>query len=312
MHDRHLVSASSSKPSDAGAASDGARRGLSDPAGARLGWRAISSGWGAQVTDDPIHVTRWGDAGPRVLLIHGGAQGSEVGGDKHFSRQAELAGRGLQLLAPDRPGHGRSPDPGRPDDAEADGAWVAEMLGDGGHLVGHSFGGCVALEAASRRPQAVRSLTLIEPALLGLAVNRPEVRSLLFKIIGTNLFTFSDGERIKRFSKLLHIPDEIRGGSDDAMLKRMGQAIKRLKLPPPPRLKQQVEAVRRAGIPLLIVTGGWSPAFDTAAETAARLGGGRHVVIPSPHHFPQLVSDAFNDALLRHVERAEGMRAHAT
>ena len=258
-----------------------------------------------------IHVTRWGSSGPRVLMIHGGSQGSEVGGDRHFSRQAQLAGEGLEILAPDRPGHGLSPDPGRPDDAEADGAWAADMLGDGAHLVGHSFGGCVALAAAARRPEAVRSLTLIEPAVLGLAVKRPEVRKMLFGILRANFLTFSDVERIKRFSTLLNIPDEIRGGSDEAMLKRMGKAIRRLKLPAPPRIKQQIEAVKRTGAPFLIVTGGWSPAFDVAADAAAELGGARRLTIPSPHHFPQLVSDAFNIAFLAQVRQVEADRSRA-
>ena len=263
------------------------------------------------LNESAIHVTRWGAAGPHVLLIHGSAQGGDVGGDKHFSRQAELARDGLQLLAPDRPGHGRSPDPGRPDDAEADGEWAADMLGDGAHLVGHSFGGCVAMAAAVRRPKAVRSLTLIEPAVLGVAVNRPEVRKMLFGIVRANYLTFSDEERIKRFSKLLNIPDDIRGGTDDAMLKRMGKAIKALKLPPPPRQKAQLEAIRRSGVPFLIVTGGWSPAFDVAADKAAEIGGARRLVIRSPHHFPQLVSDEFNTVLLEQVRRVESGRAHA-
>ena len=259
-----------------------------------------------------IHVTHWGSTGPRVLMIHGSAQGSEVGGDRHFSRQADLADHGLQILAPDRPGHGQSPDPGRPDDAVADGAWAADMLGDGAHLVGHSFGGCVALEAAARRPQAVKSLTLIEPAVLGLAVSRPAVRRMLFKIVTTSLFTFDDVERIKRFSTLLHIPDDIRGGADAAKLKRMGKAIKRLKLPPPPRLKSQIEAVKRTGVPFLIVTGGWSPAFDQAADATAKLGGARRMVISSPHHFPQLVSGAFNTELLAVVRQGEAQAARTT
>ena len=125
--------------------------------------------------EDSMFVTRWGQQGPRVVLVHGSAQGSSVGGDRHFNAQERLAERGWQLLVPDRPGHGRSPDPGRPDDAEADGALVADLLGDGAHLVGHSFGGCVALAAAAKRPEAVRSLTIIEPAMAALAVNKPVV-----------------------------------------------------------------------------------------------------------------------------------------
>jgi hypothetical protein len=42
------------------------------------------------------------------------------------------------------------------------------------------------------------------------------------------------------------------------------------------------------------VTGGRGPAFGVVGDTVAALGGGRHVVIRSPRHFPQLVSDEFN------------------
>ncbi len=263
------------------------------------------------MNDSSVHVTRWGNSGPRVVLVHGSAQGSEVGGERHFSRQKSLADAGLQLLVPDRPGHGLSPDPGRPDDAEADGVWVADMLGDGAHLVGHSFGGCVALAAAARRPEAVRSLTLIEPAVLALAPKRPEVRRMLIQLVTTTYLTFSDSERIRRFCSLLHIPDDIRGGADEAMLRRMGKAIKRLKLPSPAALKRQIAAVKGTGVPFLIVTGGWSPAFDVSSDAAAELGGADRLVIRSPHHFPQLISDEFNTAFAALVRTAEAARVHA-
>ena len=58
------------------------------------------------LTDDTIHITRWGDSGPRVVLIHGGMQGSKSGGDRHFMAQSQLGENGWQVLAPDRPGHG--------------------------------------------------------------------------------------------------------------------------------------------------------------------------------------------------------------
>jgi pimeloyl-ACP methyl ester carboxylesterase len=109
---------------------------------------------GSNVSGAPsIHITRWGDSGPRVVFVHGGAQGTDVAGESNFSNQKILAARGWQPIVPDRPGHGKSPDPGRPDDAEADGTWVADLFGDGAHLLGHSFGGCVALSAAAVRRQ---------------------------------------------------------------------------------------------------------------------------------------------------------------
>ena len=85
------------------------------------------------------------------MLIHGGTQGSAVGGSSHFATQERLANEGWQLLVPDRPGHGLSPARGCPDDAALDGEWAASIVGDGAHLVGHSFGACVALAAAVKR-----------------------------------------------------------------------------------------------------------------------------------------------------------------
>ena len=120
-----------------------------------------------------IHVERWGSAGPRVILVHGGVQGTSSAGHRNWRAQSDLGEQGWQLLVPDRPGHGNSPDPGRPDDAVADAEWVSDMAAEAGaggaHLVGHSFGGLITLAAAARNPGAVKSLTLIEPALFKIA-----------------------------------------------------------------------------------------------------------------------------------------------
>lgn len=247
-----------------------------------------------------LHITRWGRFGPRVVMVHGSAQGSTIGGELHFQRQALLAQRGWQVVVPDRPGHGRSPDPGRPDDADADGELVAQLLGEtgeGAHLVGHSFGGCVALAAAVKRPGAVRSLTIIEPAMAALAMDLPIVRRFGLSIVRTLFLSFSATARIQRFVRLVNIPPEIRGGSNPEELKRMGRAILRLKLPSKPDLLRQLADVKAAGIPVMVVSGGWSPAFEAVSDRVAELAGGRRVVIDSPHHFPQQVSDEFNQVL---------------
>jgi len=253
-----------------------------------------------------IHVTRWGSAGPRVVLVHGGIQGGE-GGARSFSAQERLAARGWQLVVPDRPGHGRSPDPGRPDDAEADGAWVAELLEDGAHLVGHSFGGCVALAAAAQRPAAVHSLTLIEPAMAAVATHDPRVRRWLIRVVLTNVLSLSATARAKRFLRLVGVPPEMADALEPGALRRMGQGLRRGKIPGKETLLRELAVVRRAGIPLLVVDGGWSPSFAGVTETVAALGGGRRLVIRSPHHFPQLASAEFDDALdafLRSARRA--------
>lgn len=258
--------------------------------------------------EESMFVTHWGQQGPRVVLVHGSAQGSKVGGALHFKAQERLAERGWQLLVPDRPGHGLSPDPGRPDDAVADGALVADLLGDGAHLVGHSFGACVALAAAAKRPEAVRSLTIIEPAMAAMAANKPVVLGFIFRIVSILLFSRSPESRIQRFVKLVNIPPDIRGGSDAEELHRMGIAIKQLKLPSKGDLLRQWEVVKNAGIPVWVVSGGWNPAFEAISDEAARVANGKRSVIRSEHHFPQQVSDQFNTELAAFMKESDTRR----
>ena len=260
---------------------------------------------------DGIHITHWGDGGSRVVMVHGSAQGSTIGGDKHFPRQQSLAAQGWQLLVPDRPGHGRSPAPGRPDDAAIDGVWVADLLGEGAHLVGHSFGGAVALAAAARRPEAVRSLTVIEPALQKLAIASPHVRRLVLTMIRINLFSLSDASRIRKITKLLGIPEEIRGGKDAAELAALGRGMRKIRVPGKADIERELGVIRDAGIPFMVVSGGWNPAFEATCDAVAAAGGGRRLVIASPHHFPQNISEEFNETLDAFLREADGKRAAA-
>ncbi len=120
----------------------------------------------------PIHVDWSGATGPLVLVIHGGVQGGAGGGPATFVKQKALAERGWRVGIVDRPGFGQCPSRGV-DDMEWDAVWISDMLGDGGHLIGHFWGGGEALLAAARRPSAVRSLILVEPALQVLAMADP-------------------------------------------------------------------------------------------------------------------------------------------
>ncbi|MGP3937151.1 alpha/beta fold hydrolase [Nonomuraea sp. KM88] len=65
-----------------------------------------------------------------------------------------MAGR-FRLLLMDRRGYGRSPDAGErfPSDYLADADDIAELLGDGAHLVGHSYGGVGAMIAGRSPPR---------------------------------------------------------------------------------------------------------------------------------------------------------------
>lgn len=250
-----------------------------------------------------VYVARWGSEGPPVVMIHGGAQGSISAGHRNFHAQEALGGDGFRLLVPDRPGHGQSADPGRPDNAEADGEWAAALIGDGAHVVGHSFGGLVALNAANRGLDKVKSITLIEPALLKIATNNWAVRKLLLKLASYMILPYSNATRSRKIMTLLGIPDVF--ARSDEELSKTGSGLKNIKLPSKQVMVEQLAAVKAAGIPLLIISGDWNPAFIATGEKAAEVGGGRHVVVPSEHHFPQWQGGDFNVLLLDHWRRAD-------
>lgn len=113
-----------------------------------------------------LHLRRFGD-GPRLTLAlhpslaHGGA---------FRALAAHLPER--SFVCPDLPGHGESPGwdgvADLHDLSTAGAAGVLEALGPV-ELIGHSFGGTVALRLALERPRLVRRLTLIEPVLFAAA-----------------------------------------------------------------------------------------------------------------------------------------------
>lgn len=117
-----------------------------------------------------IFVEEWG-AGPRVVLIHGAMSP----GAATWKRQRPLADR-WTLVLPSRRGFAPNP-PIDCSDYEVDADDIADLLGDGAHLVGHSSGGLVALLAAARRPEAVRSLCLLEPAAFALVRGDPDLEA---------------------------------------------------------------------------------------------------------------------------------------
>jgi pimeloyl-ACP methyl ester carboxylesterase len=105
----------------------------------------------------------YGDTGTGapVLALHGSASS----GAMWRSLGGWLGGR-VRLLTPDLPGYGASGNPAVTGPLGRELAAVvalASSLGEPVHLVGHGFGGVVALEAARLMPSLVRSLTLIEP-----------------------------------------------------------------------------------------------------------------------------------------------------
>jgi len=124
-----------------------------------------------------LFVESWGRGTP-VVPVHG----SLATGADEWEAQRPLTDEGFQLLVLDRRGYGRSP-AADDEDLVRDGEDIADLMGDGAHLVGHSYGGLGVLFAAGRRPAATRSLTLLEPGAFALGQHDSAARSLVAALL---------------------------------------------------------------------------------------------------------------------------------
>ena len=103
-------------------------------------------------------------SGETVLLLHATASSGA-----QWQALSETLRSGYRVLAPDLYGYGETdPWPGHGPFALAEEAALADaVLADAGqgpiHLIGHSYGGAVALRFAMQQPERLRSLVLIEP-----------------------------------------------------------------------------------------------------------------------------------------------------
>ena len=114
-----------------------------------------------------VHVEDVG-AGAGVVLLHS----SGMSGDQ-WRRTAEgLRQGGARTIVPDFLGSGRSaPWPeGKPFQFQNDvdvTVGLLRQVGEPVHLVGHSYGGFIALQAALREPARVLSMALYDPVAFG-------------------------------------------------------------------------------------------------------------------------------------------------
>src|SRR5215469_11511319 len=120
-------------------------------------------------------VVVWGEGEP-VVLVHGSGDTDPT---FVWSQQRPLADR-YRLLVVTRPGYGSRPVIPRPP-VEQDVQEILALLAaqGGGHLVGFSYGGLIALLVAGRQPALIRSLTLIEPPAFAIARGNARVEQVM-------------------------------------------------------------------------------------------------------------------------------------
>jgi pimeloyl-ACP methyl ester carboxylesterase len=221
--------------------------------------------------------------------------GSLATGSQEWQAQQDLASQGFRLLVPDRRGYGLSP-VATGEDFLVDADDITRLMGDGAHLVGHSYGGLGAMIAAAHHPEATLSLTLLEAPASGLAQDHPvwrgfdqEIRTLW----GTDL---PDEEWVVQFlttvgSDPTQFPPEMLEAAVALVpVFRHGRPYFEAELP--------FERLAAASFPKLVVSGGHHDGFEAMCRALAARISGSHTVIEGAGHEIQFAGQPVNDAML--------------
>ena len=243
--------------------------------------------------DKQVHVTEWG-TGENVVLVHGGTPG---GGAGAFAAQKPLA-QHWHLVLPDRPGHGQTPQEGR-EDFERDAQLLAPLLEQTSHLVGHSYGGIVAMYMAAHYPDAIKSLTLIEPPAYWMATGDPAVDDMASN--NRDLFenpAADPAATMRSFFALVGIGIQIPDPAPEpfqVLAREFSQSFANIRGPDEACLNSS-ELVA-GGYPIQILTSGRIAGFEGIAAAIARKTGATHVIVPGTDHSVQNIGEPVNRIL---------------
>jgi pimeloyl-ACP methyl ester carboxylesterase len=279
-----------------------------------------------------LHVRRapgTSDAAERAVFVHG------LGGSAtNWTDLMGLLQDRLSAAAPDLPGFGWSPPPTNGDYSLAAHARVITDFIEGDrnehtpvHLIGNSLGGTVATIVAARRPDLVRSLTLVSPAMPVLrprstnahlpALAAPWIGQRLARRLGrfpvdarvkaTLALCFADPTRVprQRFDEAIAEADRrARLGHDsEAMLLSLRSLIATYLHHGPVSLWDTAAQVRA---PTLLVYGLKDKLVDprTSARAARTYPDARLLLLPDSGHVAQMEHpEEVARAVRRHVAR---------
>jgi pimeloyl-ACP methyl ester carboxylesterase len=212
----------------------------------------------------------------RVVLIHG--SGGNAG--TAWTAVRPLAER-FTLMTPTRGGYPPNP-PLERIDFETQAQELAPLLGDGAHLVGHSYGGVISLLIAARHPGRVRSLAVSEPPAFGLAFGNPAVDALVEQLNEH----FTSGPREPRafaegFLALVgtkaQLPDPLPPEAEQSIRATMAERM-------PWEAEVPLDELARASFPKLVVSGAHHPAFDAVCDVLEERLPARREVLPGAGH----------------------------
>jgi pimeloyl-ACP methyl ester carboxylesterase len=252
--------------------------------------------------DSAVQTLDRGSASPMVLIHGDFGDGFEAWGTP-----CALIGTRRRTVVIDRPGFGED----LPADSHFSVAGEARALLDvpaamgipSFHLVGHSYGGLIALEMAIMQPDVIRSLHLIEPPLLDLLPGEPLVREMdqRGRWIVEHHAEIGDEAATEAFFAMIgaeRAVERLRGTPAWDRLSGYATRFVRGQLA---GSYPSSSLARLAGtIPVGLYTGGRShPALRLiTAELANRIKGARLLDVPEAGHAVQMAKDIFIDALI--------------
>ncbi len=254
-----------------------------------IGSSASSTGARADLIAADLDVIRRG-SGPPVVFVHG----SVVGAQRTWQHQLSLAEH-FTLVLPNRPGFANSPALAR-GDFEREAHLIAELLGDGAHLVGHSYGAVIALHAAALQPQAVHSLSVSEPGCLRVAAGNPEVDRQIEagEILYARASEFEPLEFLRAFRGGV-------GSTHETPPKLAGELLRGARLcmseRPPWESNPPLEALRDADFAKLVISGGHSAVFEAVCNAVAGRLGARRATIAGRGHTIPATGEPYNACL---------------
>lgn len=266
-----------------------------------------------QVAGGSLHVrqTPGPPGAPTAVYLHG-LSGSAT----NWTDIAALLGSRARGVAVDLPGFGRSAPPSkgryRPADQAAATIALLERLDPPVHLLGNSLGGATALLVADARPDLVRTLTLVSPAMPDRRpdprrVSDPRLVFAMLPLLGRParraLLAMTPRERVEQVLQLCfadpqRVPEHRIVEATEEAVARMAdtwvtQALTRSALGLF-RLWASRDSlwkvVTRVQAPTLVVWGGRDRVVSSrlAQRTAERLPRGRLLLLPGCGHVAQM------------------------
>lgn len=229
------------------------------------------------------------------MLVHG----SVTGGASTWRKQLPLARR-WTLLVVERPGFGSAPAGERVDFA-VDAPLVAEVLGEGAHLVGQSYGGVVSLLAAAQRPEAVRSLTVVEPPAFGVAVGTPAADEFIRR--GKELWAEGPEDPTAFLPLFLDLVGAPQASQVSPELEQGARLLRTERGPWEAEIPFDVLVA--APFPKLVVSGEHDEAFDAVCDVLEERLGAERAVIPGAGHSVQRLGAPFNERLEAFLSAAQ-------